>query len=190
MHTHRVEVAVARLHSSCFSTDPHCCHSGQEAVGEIRMTKSLFIKLAECLDTQSVRVCVCVGERERKREERSKRQWKKDRDGGGDLSQGAGGLSRIHSGLILGYCCFKTTNQEARTEANEKTEREKSNVTCEMRKACPLQKGLWKTTSQHWFGQGYSLSHVGTLLGAFKEVWCSSVSDSLKIKSTESIQKL
>lgn len=49
------------------------------------MTKSLFIKLAECLEcVWSLSACMCVGERERKREERSKRQ----RDGGGDLSQG------------------------------------------------------------------------------------------------------
>lgn len=53
------------------------------------MTKSLFIKLAECLEcVWSLSACMCVGGRERKREERSKQQREKDRDGGGDLSQG------------------------------------------------------------------------------------------------------
>lgn len=53
------------------------------------MTKSLFIKLAECSEcVWSLGACMCVGERERKREERSKQQREKDRDGGGDLSQG------------------------------------------------------------------------------------------------------
>lgn len=113
-HTHcPLELPVVRLSSSCFSTHPHCCHSGQEAVGEIRMTKSLFIKLAECLEcVWSLCTCVrtraraCVRGKERKKEKRSKQQRERQRWGWGPKPR-AGGLSRIHSRLILGYCCLK-----------------------------------------------------------------------------------
>lgn len=66
---------IVRLSSSCFSTHPHCCHSGQEAVGEIRMTKSLFIKLAKSVCSAfGVLACVCFRDRERMID----REWERE----------------------------------------------------------------------------------------------------------------
>lgn len=81
-HTHTqanplpTSAPIVRLSSSCFSTHPHCCHSGQEAVGEIRMTKSLFIKLARVsvvlLESPFVCMCVCLSVCLREREEKKR----------------------------------------------------------------------------------------------------------------------
>lgn len=100
---------LACLSSSCFSTHPHCCHSGQEAVGEIRLTKSLFIKLAKSI-CSAFGVCVCVCFREEKR--KSKHYW----NGGGDLSQGLKAYPRSTLGSSLDIAIW---NHESRTEDEE-----------------------------------------------------------------------
>lgn len=111
IHTHTLFIVLTLLSSSCFSTHSLCCHSGHEAVGEIRMTKSLFIKLAECLQCffflfESLHVCLREQEQERY-SKKVKRVRKSQIDGGWGPNPRAGGLSRIHSGLILGYCSLK-----------------------------------------------------------------------------------
>lgn len=113
-HTHTgqihcpLELPMVCLSSSCFSTHPHCCHSGQEAVGEIRMTKSLFIKLAKsvCAFGFPVCVCVCLFEREGEKQREKEKEQAPERWGWGPKPR-ARGLSKIHSRLIPGYCCLK-----------------------------------------------------------------------------------